>query len=1198
MDVAEHGVELSTDDTAARPRVIASTPRQALIAFETGRCGVAPATEPSEADGRALGAMAAASLGTGGRGVLATSRLAAGGSCVHHLVGEGPSSRACQAPFELVAADVGDTLLLASAARAISEAGSVSVICRVPDALVDRVGLLTPAVPAPSAPPAAGTPWALAAGALASHGLLSVSREGQGTTAIVAAGAEVPLARSLAARLRAVGTDCAVIVLRALAPFPGRTLRTALDGVDSERLLVLDESARPGRLARNVGLALGHAPSVLTAGSDGPAWLGAALDVEEPEAAPCAWNVAPAGGWAHAVLLSLAAHSGANGPAAGGGQWVESAGHSGVLWSGEGMNLAVAAAPHLVEPALVQGADAVLVGLCEPAQLAAAIDARSLDALDGARVWCLSGEATPDRMVAALSAIRAGSAEASVPGLVLSADLRAAVPEVEVDFRPGRALPLVPAASGELDLEPWFSFHRMGPAGDLVPRARPISLAAAELGRAFAEEPGWPAVRLADGTVTPLASVLASSAGDLSSRVPEVVWRADEALEAGADVDLRGLIRAASSSLVASMDASEAAKTELAAAFESLAAALPSGTVERLDASTPVRWAVQGMTAARADARAELRQGIRLIVDGLSERLLLEDLDSETGRSPERVGASLGDASRFFDAGALAGTLAPPAHDPLDPGRRARMDAALAVLQAWLASEPTVHVVAADRDVQGLSVLRHPDPLGAAVGVFEALAGLAVDVARAWRTATLELADDWAESHEAALAALDWQGLRTAEMPLLPDVLVLTDGARLRSGGLGALSGLLRSSRPVRVLVLDGADDVADPSRYHAGLGWLGVAHREAGVLESSAADPVELAAGLAALLPSWRPVMLVVRAVDGAAAAELARVGRAWPELLYVPDAGASWAERLTLDGNPCPPEAWPRVVVEAVDADGGDVVIDAPCTFADAVAAGPAFGGHLRALPPEAWSDPALVPLDVFVQDFDPDRRVRELPWVWTLEPGRVIGRAVVSRGLALACRDRARAWKQLQELAGHGDVWAERAAAAERERAEADASARIAELESLHAAALATVAEDAVGQAMDRLAASLLSIDGSLVAAPPARSAPAPAPGSVDTPAPAEAAAPAPVEEDDDVLVSDDPYVDAFLCTTCNECTNINGELFVYNKDKQAEIADPSKGTFAELVKAAEVCPATCIHPGKPRAGDATATPDLVARAAAFS
>ena len=61
--------------------------------------------------------------------------------------------------------------------------------------------------------------------------------------------------------------------------------------------------------------------------------------------------------------------------------------------------------------------------------------------------------------------------------------------------------------------------------------------------------------------------------------------------------------------------------------------------------------------------------------------------------------------------------------------------------------------------------------------------------------------------------------------------------------------------------------------------------------------------------------------------------------------------------------------------------------------------------------------------------------------------------------------------------------------------------------------------------------------------------------------------------------EPYIDTARCTTCNECTNLNGKMFAYNDEKQAYIKDPKAGTFAQLVQAAERCPAALIHPGTP-------------------
>jgi ferredoxin len=136
------------------------------------------------------------------------------------------------------------------------------------------------------------------------------------------------------------------------------------------------------------------------------------------------------------------------------------------------------------------------------------------------------------------------------------------------------------------------------------------------------------------------------------------------------------------------------------------------------------------------------------------------------------------------------------------------------------------------------------------------------------------------------------------------------------------------------------------------------------------------------------------------------------------------------------------------------------------------------------------------------------------------------------------------------------------------------------------------------MERLAAALLGADG--VATSAAATAAAPPPPPQSAPAPAEATgAPAVdvAEEEEEELSFDEPWIDTPLCTTCNECTQLNPRLFQYNTEKQAFIADPAAGTFAELVKAAELCPARCIHPGKPRGDDSSATPAVIERASAF-
>jgi ferredoxin len=350
----------------------------------------------------------------------------------------------------------------------------------------------------------------------------------------------------------------------------------------------------------------------------------------------------------------------------------------------------------------------------------------------------------------------------------------------------------------------------------------------------------------------------------------------------------------------------------------------------------------------------------------------------------------------------------------------------------------------------------------------------------------------------------------------------------------------------------------------------------------------VQLATGAPA---AWRPLL-----------AEAALHGRACPDFLYDPDAGPSWADRFDVTGNPDPERAWPVHAIPCLE-DDAERMLETPFTFADAVAFEPAYRRHLRLVPRVAWQDDVQVPLADYVAGFEPGKPAREIPFLWVVDDAGMLQRAVVTQELAVACRDRLRGWRVLQEFGGFENAYAERAAAAAREAARAEAERERAELTQAHAEALAEAQQAGARESMQRLAAALLdrnalATSGAL-APPPAAPAPEPAAAAAEPqPAIPEEAPDAAEPEPEPELSFDEPYIDSILCTSCNECTNLNSRLFQYNADKQAVIADATAGTFAELVKAAALCPARCIHPGKPRSDDATATPELIARAAEFN
>jgi pyruvate-ferredoxin/flavodoxin oxidoreductase len=61
---------------------------------------------------------------------------------------------------------------------------------------------------------------------------------------------------------------------------------------------------------------------------------------------------------------------------------------------------------------------------------------------------------------------------------------------------------------------------------------------------------------------------------------------------------------------------------------------------------------------------------------------------------------------------------------------------------------------------------------------------------------------------------------------------------------------------------------------------------------------------------------------------------------------------------------------------------------------------------------------------------------------------------------------------------------------------------------------------------------------------------------------------------------PWLESDECTSCDECINLNPEIFAYNDDKKAFIKNAKGGSYQDLVLAAEKCTAQVIHPGLPQ------------------
>ena len=569
--------------------------------------------------------------------------------------------------------------------------------------------------------------------------------------------------------------------------------------------------------------------------------------------------------------------------------------------------------------------------------------------------------------------------------------------------------------------------------------------------------------------------------------------------------------------------------------------------------------------------------------------LLAESGGSTKGALSRSLG---GEADRFIDTRVLAKSVKKTSgHQPLGEERRERVQRTLKTLRQFLSRAkklPLAFVFApgealAKLSLDGVEFLRNADPCLAAMGRFDQLmeeweAGL-----RAARLAELEIEGVYdPQRHARSLARFDWQAAAAADIEAAPAVVAVETLERIAEAELTSLGRLLRSGRPLYALALRDADAAVTPGEGVFDLPYLAMAHREALVVAESLAAPAKVAAALERVSRSLRPAVAVIAVVGGDADhdARLARLralhgARITPSLIYDPDEGEGWAERFTLRDNESVEAVWPAAAPEA--SSNGDL----PLTPADAAALIPARRGDFWTLPAEAWSD-EQVALNAYLDSYD-DLPPATVPYILVAGDEDVPARAVITRELANFCHEAARAWRGYQELAGVHNQYVDRAV---------DETRRVlgAEQDEIRERLVQTSRQEGAAAAVYRLV-EVLSRPNGLAAA---RASVAAAASAAPVPAAAEAAAvaapaapagepvPAPATEAPEPEAPPEPtgpYIDTVLCTSCNDCINLNPQMFKYNEEKQAYIADPNAGTYKQLLKAAAACPAKCIHPGPP-------------------
>jgi ferredoxin len=625
--------------------------------------------------------------------------------------------------------------------------------------------------------------------------------------------------------------------------------------------------------------------------------------------------------------------------------------------------------------------------------------------------------------------------------------------------------------------------------------------------------------------------------------------------------------------------------------------------------------------------REALQRGVDKRAAALESLLRVEKSKSTEGNEPGSISSSVGPAGQHLDSDALSGMLGERSHGSREMAadRRARIEAALETLQGWDGGPVLIRFAGRVKnpwfaDQADVDIVESYEACATASELFLEDAERFGRLFAAMRIADLEIDDRYDPPvHDSWFANFDWQAFSDDELQLVTRAVALESADYLATDGLPTFSHLLGSRLPVAVLTWIRAYDnpAVKPGdgpfdAYRFELANFGIGHRQVVVAQVSAARHEDLVAGFLCAMDSNRTSLhLVNRGTQTKSSrpilepwfvASAALESRAHPFLLINPDAGDHAAKRVRFDGNPQPDADWPVETLQYKAADGEETTMQLAFTFADYALLMPALHEHFRTVPAGFESDQLVTVADFL--DAEGEGRDRLVPFVWGIDEDGVLVRLVVSRALVFACRDRLNYWHGLQELAGIQNYYVEEAIERiiEEQRAAMDAERE--QLLKEHAEALETARSEAAGEAMGQLVDVLMGADLSGMVAGGGQLATMPAARPAETAAPpeaaeAEAAAEVEVaEEPEEELSFDEPWLDTPSCTTCDDCMGINKMMFAYNDDKQAYLKDPKAGTYEDLVRAAEICPAKCIHPGKPLNPSEPNLEELMARAAPFN
>ena len=447
------------------------------------------------------------------------------------------------------------------------------------------------------------------------------------------------------------------------------------------------------------------------------------------------------------------------------------------------------------------------------------------------------------------------------------------------------------------------------------------------------------------------------------------------------------------------------------------------GALVDCDAATPARVVTHAWRRVQEEKSKRARREIDALIVRLSDLVKGDYMRSEAGRHAQALKSGFGGAHRaLFDFQKMADLLAKPSGaSALSPARRRRIDAALAVLRAQrFFADKNAHEFVFDEARDAIAAYKRRLPEMA-------------ELVKAMTVADLEVHGRYLEAkHDALFEGFGPDSLGPQDHARFPDYLVCRTADRGRKGGGGAaaralLLKVLASGAPIKIVLESGTlleDTLSGEGGFSLGaqLAASAMGMGEAYVLQSAASHLYQVRGRVLDAMRYAGPALVSVYSGARAAAAEesgpppyllaaAAMESRVFPAFSYDPGAGADWAARFALEGNPQQDADWPRHEFAWADDKLQRHAETLPFTLADFAACDARFARHFARVPREHWNG-SMVGVSEWLAR--PDNGVPEtVPCIHAVDAGGRLQKLIVDEKLVHAARLCAQSWQRLQEL-----------------------------------------------------------------------------------------------------------------------------------------------------------------------------------------